>query len=78
MNKLVETNKLLKSSTGNIQEINQCKKKLRNSSNPKETTTKMGKAVKFIDDKIIHDKNNSRTHKKKSNLNDNMRQSHFK
>ena len=42
----------------------------RNSPNPNRTATKSGKTIKFIDNKIKHDKNDGKTHKKKSNSND--------
>ena len=46
------------------------KQNLRNSSNPKKAAMKTGTTVKFIDNKIKHDKNDGKTQKKKSNSND--------
>ena len=46
----------------NVQKLN-----LGNSLNPKKTVTKTGEKLKFIDNKIKHDKNDGNTHKKKSN-----------
>ena len=43
---------------------------LRISTNPKKSARKTEKTVKVIDDKIKHDKNDGKTHKKKSNSND--------
>ena len=46
------------------------KQKLRKTQHQKKTSKKTGKTVKFIDNKIKHDKNDGKMHKKKSTSND--------
>ena len=65
MNEMVETNKLIKTVKGTYKKLTNVKNQsLRNPPNPQKTATKAAKTVKCIDNKIKHDKNDGKTHKR--------------
>ena len=70
MNKMIETNKFLKRQSRPTYKhlTNKQKQNLRNYPQPKTTATETEKTVKFIDNKIKHDNNDGKTHRKKLNV----------